>query len=202
RNPAIIREIDRHFNRFLVYLYSIKVMLKPLHFIYLLLLLPLSTWGQYQRIDNFLVKENLTANGKIAIIAVDSLERSDESINGKFKFTINGFEQSLDFHNGVAVHADPIESTTVVYFKHKNHEKTTNKLYFLYKKDNEITPVKIYGLLLLRIPVVLLMIAYVFKRYIVVFIILAIVYGYFSFSKGLSITQILESAYHTIHSYF
>lgn len=177
-------------------------MLKPLHFICLLLLLPLSTWGQYQRIDNFLVKENLTANGKIAIIAVDSLERSDESINGKFKFTINGFEQSLDFHNGVAVPTHPIESSTVVYFKHKNLENTASKLYFLYKKDNEITPVKINGLLLLIIPVVLLMIAYIFKRFIVVFIILAIVYGYFSFSKGLSITQILESAYHTIHSYF
>src|SRR5690606_21238056 len=177
-------------------------MLKPLHLICLLFLLPLSTWEQYQRIDNFLVKENLTANGKIAILAVGSLERSDESINGKFKFTINGFEQSLDFHNGVAVPAHPIESSTAVYSKHENLQNTASKLYFLYKKDNEITPVKINGLLLLIIPVVLLMIAYVFKRFIVMFIILAIVYGYFSFSKGLSITQILESAYHTIHSYF
>src|SRR5690606_11221458 len=101
-------------------------MLKPLHFIYLLLLLPLSTGGQYQRIDNFLIKKNLTANGKIAIIAVDCLERSDESINGKFKFTINGFEQSLDFHNGVAVPTHPIESSTVVYFKHKNLENTAS----------------------------------------------------------------------------
>jgi hypothetical protein len=177
-------------------------MFKPYYLIYLLLLLPTIAWGQYQRIDNFLVKENLTANGKIAIVAVDSVEHADENINGTFKFNINGFEQSLAFHDGVAVPPHPIENSTFVYFKHKNIQKTTGKLYFLYKKDNEITPIKINGLLLLLIPTVLLLIAYALKRFLVVFILLAVAYGYFSFSKGLSPMQILESSYHTILSFF
>lgn len=177
-------------------------MLKPYHLIYLLLLVPTLAWGQFQRIDNFIVKENLTSNGKVAIIAVDSAERADENINGTFKFSINGFEQSLEFHNGVAVPAHPIESSTFVYFKHKNAESTTGRLYFLYKKDSEITPVKINGLLLLIIPAFILLIAYVFKRFLVTFLILAIAYGYFSYAKGLSPMQLLESAYHTIIGLF
>lgn len=177
-------------------------MLKPQLLIFLLLLAPTLIWAQYQRIDNFIVKENLTSNGKVAIIAVDSVERADESINGTFKFSINGFEQSLEFHDGVAVPAHPIESSTFVYFKHKNLDSTTGRLYFLYKKDSEITPVKINGLLLLVIPVLILLIAYVFKRFLVTFLILAIAYGYFSYSKGLEPLKLLESAYHTITGFF
>lgn len=177
-------------------------MLKPVSLFHLLLLVPILAIGQYQRIDNFIVKENLTSNGKVAIIAVDSMEHADESIHGTFKFSINGFEQSLEFHNGVAVPAHPIESSTFVYFKHKNLENTTGRLYFLYKKDNKITPFKINGLLLLIIPGLLLMIAYIFKRFLVMFLILAAAYAYFSFSKGLSPIQILESAYYTITGVF
>lgn len=177
-------------------------MFKPYYLIYLLAFLPAIASGQYQRIDNFIIKENLTSNGKIAIIAVDSAENADETINGTFKFNINGFEQSLAFHDGVAVPAHPIESSTFAYFKHKNSAKTTGRLYFLYKKDKNITPVKINGLLLLAIPALLLLIAYAFKRFLVTFVLLAIAFGYFSFSKGLSPSQIFESAYHTIIGLF
>lgn len=151
-----------------------------------------------QRIDNFIIKENLTSNGKVAIIAVDSADVAQDYIHGTFKFTINGFEQSLAFNQGVAVPSHPIESSTFVFFKHKNQEKTTGKLYFLYKKDNKITPVKINGLLLLIIPAVILLLAYTAKRLFSTFIILAIIYAYFSFSKGLSVSQILESAFHVL----
>jgi len=157
--------------------------------------LHLNAQSSTQRIDDFMIKENLTANGKIAIIAIDSLEKAEDHINGIFKFTINGFEQTLNFHDGVAVPSQPIEKSTFVYFKHKNQEKSNGKLYFLYKKDNNITPIKINGLLLIIIPALILLIAYAAKRLLSTFIVLAIIYGYFSLSKGLSISQILESAF-------
>lgn len=153
---------------------------------------------QYVRIDNFEIKESLTANGKVAIVATDSLDKADEGINGTFKFTINGFENTLAFHNGVAIPSHPIDGSTFVYFKHKNQDKSIGKLYFLYKKGDEITPFKINGLLLILIPVILLAIAYVLKRFLSTFVVLAIIYAYFSFSKGLSIAQILESAIEVI----
>ena len=151
--------------------------------------------SSYQQIDNFIIKENITSNGKVAIIVVDSTEVAQDNINGTFKFTINGFEQSLDFHNGVAVPTNPIASSTFVFFKHKNQEHSTGKLYFLYKKDNNITPIKINGLLLLIIPAIILFIAYAARKLLITFIILAVIYGYFSLSKGLSLMQILESAF-------
>ncbi|MCI0920009.1 hypothetical protein [Sphingobacterium rhinopitheci] len=150
------------------------------------------------QINNFEIKESLTSNSKIAIIATDSLDQAKEHINGTYKFTINGFEQNLAFHGGVATPIHPIEGSTFVYFKHKNQDKSTGKLYFLYKKDTEITPIKINGLLLIIIPAILLLIAYTFKRLLSTFVVLAIVYGYFSFSKGLSVGHILESAYEIV----
>ena len=155
-----------------------------------------------QHIENFIIKENLTSNGKIAIIAVDSLENANEKINGVYKFNINAFEQTLNFHQGVAVPADPIASSTFVYFKHKNQESSTGKLYFLYKSDKGITPIKINGLLLLIIPAIILFVAYAAKRFLSTFIVLAFVYGYFSFSKGLSLFKILESAIDIIKNFF
>lgn len=160
------------------------------------LVLSWTTHAQKTRliINNFDVKESLTGNSKIAIIATDSLNNPIEKIGGTFKFTINGFEQNLIFHQGVAVADDPIDGSTFVYFKHKNQEKSTGKLYFLYKKGKELTPIKINGLVLIIIPAIILFIAYAMKRFISTFIVLALVYGYFSFSKGLSISQIIESA--------
>lgn len=158
--------------------------------------------GQNMRIDNFEIKESLTGNGKIAIVATDSLDVPNENINGTFKFSLNGFEQSLAFHQGVAVPSHPIDGSTFVYFKHKNQEKPTGKLFFLYKKGDEITPIKINGLLLIIIPAIILLIAYTFKRMLSTFVVLAVIYGYFSFSKGLSVSHIIESAFEVIKNLF
>ncbi|PRD48363.1 hypothetical protein [Sphingobacterium haloxyli] len=149
--------------------------------------------AQPQRIDNFIVKENLTQNSKLAIIALDSIEQPQESINGTFVFNLNGFQQDLQFHDGVGVVQHPVESSTFVFFKHKNQEKTVSKLYYIHKKDLELRPFKINGLLLLLIPLAVLLIAYIFRRFLTTFVILALVYAYFHFSKGLDFSDIMES---------
>ena len=149
--------------------------------------------AQPQRIDNFIVKENLTQNGKLAIIALDSAEQPMEHINGTFIFNLNGFQQDLRFHDGVGVVQDPLESSTFVFFKHKNQINTVSKFYYIHKKDNELKPFKINGLLLLFIPVVVLLIAYLFKRFLATFVVMALVYAYFHYSKGLDLSTMLES---------
>src|SRR5690606_3511048 len=72
------------------------------------------------RINNFIVKENLIRNGKIAIIACDSAEKPLESVNGIFRFVINGFQHELRFHDGVAITPQTIEKSTFVFLKHRN----------------------------------------------------------------------------------
>lgn len=152
-----------------------------------------SAQAQPQRIDNFIVKENLTQNSKLAIIALDSAEQPLERIDGTFVFNLNGFQQDLRFHDGVAVVQQPVESSTFVFFKHKNQEKTVSKLYYIHKKNSELKPFKINGLLLLFIPLAILLIAYLFRRFLVTFVVLALVYAYFHFSKGLDFSNIMES---------
>lgn len=149
--------------------------------------------AQPQRIDNFTIKENLTQNGKLAIIALDSAEQPLERINGTFVFNLNGFQQNIRFHDGVGVVQDPLESTTFVFFKHKNQVNTVSKLYYIHKKDNELKPFKINSLLLLLVPLSILLIAYIFKRFLATFLILALVYAYFHYSKGLDLSNMLES---------
>lgn len=169
---------------------NVKQITSMLIFVYLFLA---SAQAQPQRIDNFIVKENLTQNAKLAIIALDSAEQPLERINGTFVFNLNGFQQNLQFHDGVAVVQQPVESSTFVFFKHKNQQKTVSKLYYIHKKDSELKPFQINGLLLLFIPLAILLIAYLFRRFLVVFIILALVYAYFHFSKGLDFSNIAES---------
>jgi len=151
--------------------------------------------AQPQHIGNFVVKENLTQNGKLAIIAVDSAEQPLESINGTFVFNLNGFEQDLSFHDGVAVIKHPLASSTFVFFKHKNQESSVGKLYYIHKSDQALKPFKISGLLLLIIPGALLLVGYLFKRFLTVLVILAIIYGYFHYSKGLDLGKIIETIF-------
>ena len=156
-------------------------------------LAPLFLKAQPQKIDNFIIKENLTQNGKLAIIAVDSLEQPVERINGQFQFNLNGFQQSLSFHDGIAVIQHPLESSSFVFFKHKNQDDSIFKLYYIYKKDGGLKPIKINGLLLLLIPTLILVLAYMFKKFLTTFVVLGLIYAYFHYSKGLDLSQIMES---------
>lgn len=160
---------------------------------YLFLFLCPHLFGQSQAIQDFIVKENLSQNGKLAIIAVDTAERADDRIQGNFLFSVNGFQQSLRFQDGVAVMADPIESSTFVFFKHKNQQKEVGKFYFIRKTDDSLSPYKVNGLTLVLLPIMVLLIAYAFKRLLMVFVVIALVYGYLHFSKGLDLSQLFES---------
>src|SRR5690606_1641744 len=95
--------------------------LKKLFFLILLLSSSVA-YGQQEDemlINNFIVKETLVKNNKLAILACDSLERPLEKINGTFQFTINGFNTPLKFQDGVAITPNEIENSTFVYLQHK-----------------------------------------------------------------------------------
>ena len=158
----------------------------------IILISPLISWAQHNAISDFTVKENLSQNGKLAIIAVDSLEKTNNTINGSYPFSINGFLESLHFKDGVAVTENPIESSTFVFFKHKTGTKELGKLYFLRVSDNEITPYKINGFLLIMIPLLILYIAYKFKRFLITLLIIGAIYFYLNHSKGLDFSQMIQ----------
>jgi len=165
-------------------------------------IIPFFSIAQQQQLNDFIVKENLSQNGKIALIAVDSSEKVVNSIRGSFRFTINGFQQELRFQDGVAVYDHAIESSTFVLIKHKNQNKEIGKYYFIRKTDLGLKPYQISAIALLLIPAAVLLIAYLFKRFLIMIVVIALVYGYFHYNNGLNFNQLLESLFLGFKNFF
>lgn len=144
------------------------------------------------QIDNFIIKETLTKNNKLAILACDALEKPLEHINGTFQFTINGFKSPLKFNDGVAITTNEIENSTFVYLQHKNTSGTHSNLFYVLKKEDGLKIYKISWFLLLLIPIVLVVLVMLFKRFLWMAIILLGVYFYFNSQKGLNLGSFLE----------
>ncbi len=169
----------------------------------LLFFISVGTFAQSaQNINYFTVKENLLKGQKLAIIAADSLENPDESINGVYNFSVNGFKQELKFNDGVAVCPLQIEKSAFIFIKHNNELKSPSNLYFVYKKDADLNPIKINWYLLLVIPLGLILIGYMFRRLIGVIIFILMILFYFYYSKGLSVPTFFESVFDGIKHIF
>ncbi|MBD3748742.1 MAG: hypothetical protein IE931_04540 [Sphingobacteriales bacterium] len=155
-----------------------------------------------QGVNDFIVKENLLKNDKLAIIATDSLENPLVYINGVFNFSVNGFRQELNFHDGIAICPLQIDKSTFVFVKHINENGSHSKLYFIYKSDNNLRPFAVNGYLLVAIPLLLILIGYLFRKLIGLMIFILLILFYFYYSKGLSIPTFFESAIDGIKSLF
>ena len=108
--------------------------------------------AQNSDINNFLVKESLLKNSKLAIIAADSLAQPLEKINGIYTFSVSGFTQALTFNDGVAILPLQIDKSTFIYIKHQNDEGTHSKLIYGYKKEGSLKPFTISRIFLIIIP--------------------------------------------------
>lgn len=102
--------------------------MKRISLLFFLFLAYASAFAQNADINNFIVKESLLKNSKLAIIAADSLDHPIEKINGVYTFTVSGFTQSITFNDGVAVLPLQLERSAFVYLKHQNDTGTHSKL--------------------------------------------------------------------------
>jgi hypothetical protein len=153
-------------------------------------------------INNFLVKENLLKNDKIAIIACDAEEKPLENVSGTFQFSINGFKQSLLFNDGVAVSPQQIDKSTFIYLRHENDNGTHGKLYYVIKKDQDLELIKINWLLLVLIPLVVIILATMFRKFILIAAVLLILLFVFNSSKGLKLGTFFETVFDGLKSVF
>ena len=151
-------------------------------------------------IDHFIVRENLIKNGKLAIIATDTNEQPNEAISGTYQFVINGFKQELQFHDGVANTPDAIETSAFVFIKHRNQQGSHGRLYYVWKRDHGLNPIAINWYFLILIPAIILLIAYLFKRIMVLAIVALIALFIYNYSHGLDIENILETIVHGLKS--
>jgi len=153
-------------------------------------------------IDNFIIKENLIKNGKLAVIACDSNDQPTDRATGTFLFVINGFKQSLSFRDGVAISPLEIDKSSFVFIKHENLAGSHSKLYYVYKNDSGLNPIQISWMVLLIVPLIIIIIASLYKRLIVLAIIVLLALAYFNYSKGLSFEGIFETISAGIKSFF
>ena len=144
-------------------------------------------------INHFVIKENPFAKNEVAIVATDSLGNIQENVNGVFNFTINGFDDTLQFDKGTAFYRHKIERSTFLYARHVNETGTHSLLYYIYKSDDKLNPFHISWILLLAIPCALILLAYMFKRFIIIAIIIFAIFVYFNYHNGLSIPTFFES---------
>ena len=144
-------------------------------------------------IRHFVVKENPFAKDELAIVAVDTLNNILENVNGVFNFSLNGFQEELSFDKGTAFYRHKIARSTFLYAKHQDDSGTHGILYYIYKQDDKLNLVHISWVLLLAIPCGLFLLAYMFKRFIIVAIIIFGIFMYFNYHNGLSIPTFFES---------
>lgn len=176
--------------------------MKTIYFALLLLLISGSGFAQSADINNFIVKESLLKNSKLAIIAADSLDQPLESINGIYTFSISGFTQSLKFNDGVAILPMQLDKSAFVYVKHQNDKGTHSKLLYIYKKDGSLNPFTINSLWLVLFPLLLVFIAFAFRKLIIFVIIILLVYIYFNHSNGLNLSTFFETIFDSLKNVF
>ncbi len=168
----------------------------------ILLLTGAACFGQPTAIDNFLVRESLLKNSKLAIIAADSLENPVENINGTYTFSISGFTQQLRFSNGVAVLSMPLERSAFVYIKHQNDSGTHSKLLYVYKSDSGLNPFVISSLWLVLFPAIVIFLAFAIRKLIIAAIVILILWLYFNHSNGLDVATFFETIFDGLKSVF
>jgi len=144
-------------------------------------------------INHFVIKENPFAKDEVAIIATDSPGTIRENVNGMFNFTVNGLEDTLKFEKGTAFYRHKLQRSTFLYVRHQNDSGTHSILYYVYRTDDKLTPVHIPWYLLLAIPCALVLLAYMFKRFIIIAIIIFAIFVFFNYHNGLSLPTFFDS---------
>lgn len=162
-----------------------------------IILLFFASYGYAQNADinNFVVKESLLKNSKLAIIAADSLEVPKENISGEYTFSVSGFTQPLSFNSGVAIIPLQIDKSTFVYIKHENDKGTHSKLLYVYKKDGNLNPITISGIFLIIIPLVIIILAFAFKKFLYLAVILLVIFFIVGYSNGLNVATFFETTF-------
>jgi len=168
-------------------------MIKTAFFLLLIFLLSNFARATEVHIDQFILKENPFAKDEVAVVASDSAGTTQEKINGLFNFTINGFKEALRFENGTAFYHHKLEKSSFLYLKHIDEAGSHARLYYIYKHDSKLDPYYISWKFLVAVPIVLILLGYMFKRFIIVAFVIFCLFSYFNYHGGMSLGTFFET---------
>jgi hypothetical protein len=161
--------------------------------VFLLLFYAGSSFADTVTIKHFAIKENPFAQNEIAVVAVDTASNILENVNGIFSFTVNGFQKDLHFDKGTAFYHEKLDKSSFLYVKHVDEAGTHSILYYVYKGDHKLIPVHISWIILLAIPILLIVLGYMFKKFIIIAAIIFIIFIYFNYNHNLGAGTFFES---------
>lgn len=118
-------------------------------------------------------------------LKVQALQKNgmiDKSIEGKYKFIINGYIEKLDFSNGIASVPANVSESAVLYIKHEKSTETVHHLY--YQIAGLVIEIPFYILWVL--PLLIIVVALVIKRIILLFLIIVVIVFFIAQGLGLS----------------
>ncbi|MBS1524839.1 MAG: hypothetical protein JST19_04265 [Bacteroidetes bacterium] len=153
-------------------------------------------------IDHFEIKDNPFAKNEIAIVATDTAHNVLENVNGIFAFMVNGFQENLHFDKGTAFYRHKLDKSIFLYVRHENESGTHAGLYYVYAGSDKLIPVHISWIVLIAIPAILILLAYMFRKLIIVAIILFVLFVYFNHHSGLGIGTFFESVFDGLKGMF
>jgi hypothetical protein len=153
-------------------------------------------------IKQFVIKENPFADSEVAIVAVDTAGNVQEKVEGMFAFTINGFQEQMRFEKGTAFYRHKLDKSAFFYVKHVNNDGTHSMLYYIYKQDGKLRPIHVSWVLLVIIPLALVLLGYMFKRFIIIAIVIFCIFLYFNHHNGLTMPTFFESIFDGLRGLF
>ncbi len=161
-----------------------------------------SAFADNVQIKNFAVKENPFGKDELAIVATDTAGVIQEDVNGTFKFSINGFDEDLAFDNGTAFYHRKLNKSSFLYVKHSDEAGSTSTLYYIFKQDNKLTPIRISWIVLIAIPCILILLGYMFRKLIILAVVLFCLFIYFNHHSGLDIGTFFETVFDGVKHLF
>jgi hypothetical protein len=159
----------------------------------ILLLCVGTAYADKVNIKNFVLKDNPFGTNEVAVVAVDTAGVIQEKINGDFLFIINGFQETLKFENGTAFYHHKLTKSSFIYLKHEDDVSSHSTLFYVYKTDSKLIPIHISWIVLFAVPVILILLGYMFKRFIIIAAVLLCIFIYFNHSSGLGIPTFFET---------
>lgn len=125
----------------------------------------------------------LSNENSLKVLALSKNGTIDKSIEGKYKFVINGYIEKIDFINGEATIPANVAESSILYLK---HEKSTGEIHHLYYQvAGYVFQIPFYILWL--IPLIIIALALIIKRIILMFLVIGVIV--FFVAQGLALSD-------------
>lgn len=125
----------------------------------------------------------LEDNNGLKIQALKPDGSLDKSIEGKYKFVINGYIEKLDFTNGSANLPSNLDLNSVIYIKHESKSTELKRLFYNIAGYSFNIPFWVLWL----IPAIILLVVIIIKRFIYLTLIILVIV--FFIAQGLDLSD-------------